>query len=151
MARVFAGAFLGKITAALFVAICVALGFGPTEWAAMILGVEPSWIGRAVFVFLAVATIVSLLSPYWRRPRLLISDAAQQAYETAETAGLAGIAYGTDQTPTERLRHMMNSLLAENIKFTGQRPPFTHTALIPKSELENLYPEAGSNNLMDVT
>jgi hypothetical protein len=45
---------------------------------------------------------------------------------------------------TERLRHMMNSLLAEDIQFYGRRPPFTYSAPIPKSELENLYPEAGS-------
>jgi hypothetical protein len=150
--RAFVAAFSGKIAATLFIAVCIALGFGPTEWAAMLLGVEFQLIGRAIFVLLAMATLAGLLWPYWRQPRLFINDAAQKAYETAESAGLSGVAYGTNQTPAERLRHIMNSLMTSDIiRFRGQRPPSTHSILIPKSELENLYPEAGSNDLTDVT
>jgi hypothetical protein len=83
-------------------------------------------------------------------PRLPLSDAAQIAYETAEEAGLAGVAYGADQTPAKKLVHFMDTLMAEDIRFFGKKPPSRRIAPIPKTELENLHPKLGSNELTDV-
>jgi len=153
MARVFTAAFLGRIAAYLFVAICAALGFGPPEWAAMILGTDPSLLARAGFLILAALTFAVVAGPHLvglRRQTIPLKEAAQIAYETAERAGLIGVAYGLDQTPAERLLHSMDTLLVQNIRFYGQKPPSTRKVRIPKSELENLHPRAGSNELTDI-
>lgn len=61
--RVFWFAFIGKAVAALFLAICAALSFGPPEWAAMILGAEPSLYARIVFGLLALGTAAAVFCP----------------------------------------------------------------------------------------
>jgi hypothetical protein len=49
--KVFTAAFLGRVASAIFIAACVALGFGPTEWVAFIVGSDlVPWLARVVFV-----------------------------------------------------------------------------------------------------
>jgi hypothetical protein len=60
----FMGGFLGKIAAAIFIAVCVLLGFGPNEWAAYVVPFAvPVILIRAGFLVLAALTLVGLLSP----------------------------------------------------------------------------------------
>ncbi len=103
--RIFTLAFLGKIFAALFIAVSVLLGFGPKEWAAAVLGTEqPLWVwvirialiggsGLLIwFVFIMPAiNAAKIMFPYHYRPqdtdkiplrRLIpLPVAAQAAYE----------------------------------------------------------------------
>jgi len=67
MWRAFIGTFLGKIVAAAFIAICLALGFGPDRWAAVILAVNPVWYVRAILVLLALGTAAIILGPWLKR------------------------------------------------------------------------------------
>jgi hypothetical protein len=62
--KTFYSAFLGKILAGIFIAICVALGFGPDEWAKTMITNLPEWItppvAQLVFVLLALITSIFL-------------------------------------------------------------------------------------------
>ncbi len=64
-----AGAFIGKLLAALLIAVCVALGVGPEEWAAFVLG-DLSYfrqiLARIGFVSLAAVVFGSLIWPKLR-------------------------------------------------------------------------------------
>ena len=60
---VFWQAFFGRAVATVFLAVCAALSFGPREWAAMLLGAEPTTLARVVFGLLAVGTAAYLLGP----------------------------------------------------------------------------------------
>jgi hypothetical protein len=77
-ARAFAGGFFGKLAAAVLLAICVLLGFGPNEWAKFIMTGLPTWVtpGRAqvVFITLAAVTFVALSWPLWVRLTSLIAQ-----------------------------------------------------------------------------
>jgi hypothetical protein len=64
MWRTFIGSFFGKIAAAIFVSACLALGFGPDRWAAMILAVNPVWYVRAILVLSALGTAAIILAPW---------------------------------------------------------------------------------------
>jgi hypothetical protein len=64
MWRTFIGSFFGKIAAAIFVSACLALGFGPDRWAAMILAVNPVWYVRAILVLSAFGTAAAILGPW---------------------------------------------------------------------------------------
>lgn len=63
--RIFVSAALGRIVGSLFVGICIALGFGPTQWAQFLIAGMPYFItpgvARLVFLLLASATLLSLL------------------------------------------------------------------------------------------
>lgn len=68
MSKSMVGAIIGKIIATIFVAVCTVLGFGPKEWAVMILGIETVWLARLVFFALAAITLAILIGPpIWRR------------------------------------------------------------------------------------
>jgi hypothetical protein len=119
----------------------------------MILGADPTLLARTVFLTLAALTFAGLAGPYLiglRRRTIPLKDAAEIAYYTAERAGLGGFAYGTNQTTSEKQLHLMDTLLVQNIRFYGRKPPFTRKVRIPKSELENLHPRADSNELTEV-
>lgn len=94
MAKVFVAAFAGKIVAAIFIAICIALGFGPKEWAAMILGVEPTLFARGGFLVLALIAAVVLAWPFVS-PRFLkkLPEAVERAgthFRAGATVTMAG-------------------------------------------------------------
>jgi hypothetical protein len=63
--RVFTAAALGKIFGSFFVAICIALGFGPDRWAEFMIADMPIFItpgvARLVFLLLASLTMLSIL------------------------------------------------------------------------------------------
>lgn len=72
-----AGAFFGKLLAALFIVICMALGFGPGKWAAVVIGASQTewiWAARAGFITLAIAVfIVMFIVPAVARSALLFT------------------------------------------------------------------------------
>lgn len=56
----FLSSFFGKLLAALFIAVCIALGFGPDEWAGLLTGLQSSiWLlaARVSFIGVAVALV----------------------------------------------------------------------------------------------
>jgi len=60
--RIFLSAFAGKIAAAIFIAACAALGFGPSQWVMFIAGHwADSWIARVIFISLGLTTFVFLV------------------------------------------------------------------------------------------
>ncbi len=67
MLKGFFGAFLGKLAAACFIALCIIFGFGPDQWVIWMLADLPKYItpesARAVFIFLGASTLLALL---WR-------------------------------------------------------------------------------------
>ena len=76
-----AGGFVGKVLGTLVVAICLALGVGPDEWADFIITGLPHWVtpvlARTVFLVLAV-TVSALLGWTIMRSRRLESEAIKQ-------------------------------------------------------------------------
>jgi hypothetical protein len=62
---IFFKSFFGKIIAALFIAICAALGFGPEIWANYVITNAPNWITPKIsqysFITLGSITFVSIL------------------------------------------------------------------------------------------
>lgn len=71
----FWSAFAGKIFAAIFLAICVFLGFGPVEWIKFMIQELPQWItpslARIGFLGLALLTFGSLIIPIKRKKQLI--------------------------------------------------------------------------------
>jgi hypothetical protein len=63
--RTVVSTFIGRILAALFIAICIALGFGPNKWAVFLISGMPVLITpgvvRLVFLLFASATLAALL------------------------------------------------------------------------------------------
>jgi hypothetical protein len=71
--KAFAGGFFGKLAETLFIAVCLALGFGPDEWAKFIMtglpiGVTPV-LAQAVFLTLAALTFGALTWSFLARRR----------------------------------------------------------------------------------
>jgi hypothetical protein len=70
-AKAFAGGFFGKLAGALFIAICLALGFGPDKWAKFIVTGFPTWVtpglAQAAFVTLAMITFIAVFLPLRKR------------------------------------------------------------------------------------
>ena len=68
-----AGAFVGKCFASLLIAICVALGFGPEQWASFLLGDLSGYLGRVLarigFLALGFTTFAFLARPWIERRR----------------------------------------------------------------------------------
>ena len=64
-ATVFWSAFAGKVVAAIFVAVCVILGFGPEQWVTFLIDGLPLWmtpaLARVMFILLAVLTVILLI------------------------------------------------------------------------------------------
>jgi hypothetical protein len=92
MWRTFIGSFFGKIAAVVFVAVCLALGFGPDKWAAMVLAVNPVWYIRGVLILSALGTALAILGP-WLRPTI----------KPPEPASIKGEAIDRDDIPTVRI------------------------------------------------
>jgi len=76
--------FVGNILSALFLAICIALGFGPTQWAEFLISGMPLFVTpgivRLVFLLLGSLTLTSLLwnrivetQAIWRKLKLIIT------------------------------------------------------------------------------
>jgi hypothetical protein len=68
------GAFVGKILAAIFIAVCVAVGFGPDAWATFLLGdlsLLAHIISRISFLLLGITVLCFIIWPklrrWWRR------------------------------------------------------------------------------------
>lgn len=64
--RIFTLAFLGKLVAAIFIAACVFVGFGPDKWIEFIFG-HGVWIARILFLVFGIITFGALLY-FWRSP-----------------------------------------------------------------------------------
>lgn len=60
------GAFVGRLLATIFIAICLALGFGPDSWAKVILGIDPTLVARGAFVILG-AIVAFILWLQWSK------------------------------------------------------------------------------------
>ena len=83
--RILTLAFLGRLLATTFVALCIALGFGPDKWAAALIGAQPPlivWAVRGGFLLLGAITFVCALWPtinrFWighHRPDMTIREA----------------------------------------------------------------------------
>jgi hypothetical protein len=61
-----AGAFVGKLLASIFIAVCVGLGFGPQEWARFVLGDLPYFgqiAARIAFIVLGLGVLLLLVWP----------------------------------------------------------------------------------------
>lgn len=69
----FWSAFAGKIVAAIFVAGCTFLGFGPTKWVEFMIQGLPQWVtpglARAIFLLLAMLTVASFVWLWLRKKR----------------------------------------------------------------------------------
>src|SRR5258708_17571837 len=64
MLKPIVGALIGRVLAALFIAICMALGFGPDEWARWLLGTmfdSATLLARLAFIGLAIITFYLLI------------------------------------------------------------------------------------------
>jgi hypothetical protein len=130
MARIFTAAFLGKVAAALFIAVCIALGFGPTEWAAMILGTDPTLLARAGFLFLALLAAVGLLWPF-----------IHARFFTRVTAQAAGATVGTavPQSPPSPAPSMRDWPIRELFAFIRPDLPLTSVQKVgPTVTIDNL-------------
>jgi hypothetical protein len=64
--RIIALAFVGRVLAALFIAGCIFIGFGPSEWVALIAGhwADP-WVARTAFILLGLITLALLVWQWW--------------------------------------------------------------------------------------
>ena len=62
----FFGSFFGKIAAVVFVAVCIAIGFGPDEWAKFLLTDFPKFftprMAQTLFIILGIFTFIGLAS-----------------------------------------------------------------------------------------
>jgi hypothetical protein len=59
----FAGGFIGKIAATLFVAVCLVLGFGPDKWAAYLVSWISPELAQLAFLALGFITFVFAFGP----------------------------------------------------------------------------------------
>jgi len=61
-------AFFGKLMAALFIAVCIAMGIGPEKWAAFVVSGLGDWAtpfgARIAFLVLAIVTLVTVFGPW---------------------------------------------------------------------------------------
>jgi hypothetical protein len=80
--KAFAGGFIGKLAAATFIAICLALGIGPDKWAKFIVTGLPPWVtpehARMGFLILAALTFIAITWPILTRWRVRRSGISQQ-------------------------------------------------------------------------
>jgi hypothetical protein len=146
VAKIAVAAFLGKIVAAIFLAICTALGFGPTEWSQMIIGIEITTLGRVLFLVLALITALSLSLPWWHaRPWRAISptEASRLIYRKASPQLRELIQRGTHDligSPIEawgRERLQVFGAAGE-IALRGKRGPGLPYETIPSHLIEEL-------------
>jgi hypothetical protein len=93
--RAMAGGFVGKILGALFIAICLALGFGPTEWASFMIAELPTWVtptaARMAFLSLAAITAFAFAWPVVRARWPSQRSTLRKYYTVAEAAAVLGI------------------------------------------------------------
>lgn len=69
--KVFLQKFFAQIAGSIFIAVCTLLGFGPRDWAKMILGIDQVWLAGGIFIVLAVVTAASLWGwSLWTRVRV---------------------------------------------------------------------------------
>ena len=137
------GAFIGKLLAALFLALCGALGFGPGRWAEMLVGIEPTIYGRAVFI--GLGALVALFTFWPRRiatearvdttsplslPPMTVTEIAEYLREQSEWgwrqyAKLNFKRFVQDVVPSE----MRRAAQSHEVRFIGT-PPNSAEALI---------------------
>jgi len=81
-AKALAGGFFGKLAGGVFMAVCLAFGFGPDKWAKFIVTGLPIWVtpvlAQAVFLTLATLTFGSFIWSFLTRYN---SVSQQQAAE----------------------------------------------------------------------
>jgi len=153
MGKAFAGAFLGKIVAALFVAVCVALGFGPDKWAAMMLGAEPGLLARALFLLLAALTLVTLLLPYRKSisfsRTVSLRDGAKILYRAMRGTDTGMLFHGPTSEPTDDDVLMWTAThILEKVPLEVKKPPFRDTwEPLDPSEQRQLVVCIGANGL----
>jgi hypothetical protein len=72
--RIFTLAFLGKVSATVFVAWLISLGFGPDWWVAKLLS-PGSWVTRALFAILGLAVFLLVFRPWeWIFPPKVVNQ-----------------------------------------------------------------------------
>ena len=148
--RAFIGAWAGKIAAALFIAVCAALGFGPEKWATYVLSglVEPL-AARIGFIALGGAAVFCLIrfsssdarataaEPDVRHLRLperpagsiSLRDAARGAYEQIRGSDFAKEVEEIGRTPLEILRLMAQQFLGRGVVIGKRWPADTYELL----------------------
>jgi hypothetical protein len=81
--KIVTAAFIGKIAASIFLAVCAFLGFGPDKWVAWVMGPDIApWVARTVFVLLGLVTGWFLM-PENQRERLLCLPQRLRAWITS--------------------------------------------------------------------
>jgi hypothetical protein len=103
-----AGGFLGRVLGTLVVAICLALGFGPDEWADFIITGLPHWVtpgvARSVFIALAVTVSALLGCTILRSRRLEAETIKQQRLLEKQRDQTRQVLPGSDPTILARYR-----------------------------------------------
>ncbi|MFI5024451.1 MAG: hypothetical protein ACHQRJ_22710 [Alphaproteobacteria bacterium] len=153
-----AGGLLGKVLAAILIAACATVGFGPDRWVAVMIGHSSVWIAVARFSFLGLAVVVLTLlflpavKTLWPR-QIPLGDAVRIAHEQTEDIFWGGNFGGLIPTVEERLVWLSYSFLARRegklkVRLSGRRPPSTVMRLISEKDLGLLKWKPGTNVLV---
>ena len=142
--RIFILAFFGKLCAALFIALCIALGFGPTDWAVLVLGTEePLWVWALRFVLIVGAgalfwfvfisrTKTSSNEPEPENEYIGMKEAATIAYE--ETRGTKAAEIAESVNRDDVLGYYAHALFNGTTTLYGTHPPSQKLEEIPNEE-----------------
>lgn len=139
MSKTFIASFVGRLAAALFIAICVFLGFGPKEWAAFVISGR-QWVTPAVaqWAFLGLGALVlgSMLGPpalrMLRRPQqwLTLFEAAEEARKRTQNTAISGMADVHAKGSRAREIGFYAELVARVVDVYGEVPPSNEPELI---------------------
>jgi hypothetical protein len=87
-----AGSLLGRLLAALLIAVCVVLGFGPDRWAAFVIGGLPLWITppalRLALLLLAAVVITLEIISLRRRPATPVAQSSREPVRVCRNESL---------------------------------------------------------------
>jgi hypothetical protein len=132
------GALAGKLIAALFIAICATIGFGPEKWAAFLVEGLPGWVtpDKVRIAFLILASLVFYL---------LFATSRKEAGAKAVRQN------SRDATEHDRAQHL--SLVAKEHfevaqKLNSERPGRTFTAAEFKQQYREIYPNRNPTSIM---
>jgi hypothetical protein len=151
----------------LFVAACSLIGTAyivvdhlpkvtptPTDRAVVVCSSTPTWAWVLVALCAAIllSNLVRLVATKnhfnWPWNRVLIQDAAQQAYEAAERAEVLEYFILDGPSPLYRLETFKHVFLVDDeAVLYGAKPPSTVVRPIPREEYNQLHPIEGTNQL----
>lgn len=136
--NIFWKAFAGKVAAALFLAVCALLGFGPDKWVKFMIQDLPQWFtpgwARASFLVLAILTLASLVWPWFSKNRTTVSENKDHWTERKQVEIYVLANASAHQEPTAlpvdkdpqltRLREMKDAITLGELDATlnGERP-----------------------------